>query len=133
MDFLQQNWALVAASVIGLAIALFLSFRGLQDSRRGRLGAALQHMRERERALAKAASAADAAAARFATISAKGDSVPPNRVLAAKDALIDAQETERLLKDQVLVVRNNVRTIILEEYPPKRHEALLRKWLRESR
>jgi hypothetical protein len=50
--FLQQYWALLAASVLILGITMFVVFRLLQDSRRGRLAKALEHLREREKALA---------------------------------------------------------------------------------
>ena len=59
--------------------------------------------------------------------------VPPNKLLAAKDQLAEARETEALLKDQVLVLRNNARTIILQDYPPAKHEVMCRKYLGESR
>ena len=65
-------------------------------------------------------------------MASRGDKVPPNKLLAAKDALAEARETERLLKDQVLVLRNNARTIILQDYPPARHGAMLRRYLGES-
>ena len=132
VEDVQQNWALVIASVLALAIVLFLFWRTLQDSRRGRLARALRHLRDRERALRKATTSADKAAQQFSRLSAKGDSVPPAKVLAAKDALAATQETERLLRDQVLVVRNTARTIILDEFPPKRHVSLLRKYLGEN-
>jgi hypothetical protein len=131
--FLQQYWAPLVASVLILGIALFVVFRLLQDSRRGRLAEALQHLRERERALEAAARDVRKAGARLEKLRGKGDSVPPGRVLEAKDALQEASETERLLKEQVMVVRNNARTVILEDYPPKRHEAMRRKYLGESK
>ena len=133
LEIVQKYWALIAASIVFWAIVLQLAFRGLRNSRRGRLSRALEHMRDREKALRDASGKADKAAARYAKISTKGDSVPPNKVLAAKDALVAAQETERLLKDQVQVVRNDARKIIVEEYPPARHEAMLRKYFADSR
>ena len=132
-DFVQQNWALVAASVLIVAIALFIVFRLLQDSRRGRLAAALNHLRERERALDAATRGVSKAGARLEKLQAKGDSVPPGQVLAAKDALAEATETERLLNEQVLVVRNQARMVILEDYPTKDHDAMRRKYLRETK
>lgn len=133
VDYLQQNWALLAASVIGLAIILFLIARVLQDSRRGRLAEALRHLQDREKALKKARRDVDKAGSRLEKLQAKGDSVPPNRLLAAKDALAADEETARLLDEQVQVVRNNARTMILEDYPPKRHAAMLKRLLGEAR
>jgi uncharacterized membrane protein YccC len=132
-EVLQKNWALAVAIVLGVAIALFVAVRVLQDSRQGRLNRALRDLRDRERALRKASKAADKAAARLSNLSTRGDTVPPRKLVGAKDALAAAQETERLLRDQVLVVRNTARTIILEDFPPRRQDALLTRYLGESR
>ena len=133
LELVQQNWALVLASVFGLAIALFLGFRVLSDSRRGRLAAAIEHLRERERALARARKAKAKAAARLENLRARGGSVPPVKLESARNGLAEAEETEKLLADQVLVVRNTARTRILEDYPPNRHDAMLQKYLGETR
>ena len=133
IELVQEYWALLIASVLGLTIALYLLYNAMKGSRRGRLVQALGHLRQREQALKQAIRATDKAEARYSKLSAKGDSMAPNKVLAAKDAVVAARETQRLLEDQVLVVRNDARKIILEEYPPNRHEAMLRKSLGESR
>ena len=130
--FLQQYWALLAASVLILGITMFVVFRLLQDSRRGRLAKALEHLREREKALAAAAKGVAKARAHAEKLHSRGDSVPPGKLLAAKDALEEARDTERLLGEQVLVVRNAARTVILEEYPPKAQDAMRRKYLGET-
>ena len=39
---------------------------------------------------------------------------------------------QKLIDDQLLIARNNVRLLITEEYPPKRHEAMRSKYLGES-
>jgi hypothetical protein len=130
---LQQYWALIAASVLIFAIALFVVYRLVEDSRRGRLASALNHLRERERALAKASKTLARAQSGLEKLQRRGDSVPPGKVLEAKDALQAADETVRLLNDQVLVVRNDARTVILEDYPPKRHAAMLKRCLGESK
>ena len=132
IETLQRHWALAAACVVGLAVALFVIFRAAQDSRRGRLAAALGRLREREAALGKASKIVEKASKRLETLEKNIDRVPPNKLLGGKDALQAAQETEALLRDQVLVVRNEARTIILEDYPPARHAAMRRKYLGES-
>ena len=130
---LQQHWALIAASILIVTIVLFVLYRLVEDSRRGRLARALQHLRERERALAAAHKVLHKAQTRLDKLRSRGESVPPAKVLEAKDAVQAADETVRLLDDQVLVVRNTARTVILEEYPPTRHAAMLKKCLGESR
>jgi hypothetical protein len=130
--FLQQYWALVAASVLILAVVLFVLFRLLQDSRRGRLAKALQHLREREGAQKVAGKAVHKAREKLQKLQARGDSVPPAQLTAARDAVLEAEETLRLLDEQVLVVRHNARTVIVEDYPPNQHAAMRRKYLGET-
>jgi hypothetical protein len=132
IDTLQQNWALVIASVLGLCIVLFVLFRATQDSRRGRLGTALTYMRDREREARKAAKALKEATRKIERLKAKSESVPPKQADAARDALLEAKELQKLIDDQLLIARNNVRLLITEEYPPKRHEAMRSKYLGES-
>jgi len=132
-DYLQQNWALLIASVLALGIVLFVLFRASQDSRRGRLGSALTYMRDRERAARKAATALEQATHKIERLKAKSDSVPPKQADAARDALLEAKELQKLIEDQLLIARNNVRLLITEEYPPKRHEAMRSKYLGEGR
>lgn len=132
LQVFPQYWALIIASFLGLAIAMFVAFRLIQDSRRGQLASALHELREREQALQSASKTVSKSLLKCEKLAAKGDKVPPNKMLAAKDALAEARETEALLKDQVLVLRNNARTIILQDYPPNRHEAMCRKYLGES-
>ncbi len=133
LQVFTKYWALIIASVLGLAILLFVAFRLLQDSRRGQLSIALNELREREQALQNTSKSISSLLKKYEKLSAKGYKVPPNKLLAAKDALAEARETEALLKDQVLVLRNNARTIILQDYPPNRHEAMCRKYLGEPR
>ena len=133
LQVLPKYWALIVASVIGLGIALFVIFRVVQDSRRGRFASALNHLQERERALEKESRNVAKALKKCEKLAARGDKVPPNQMLAAKDALAAARENEALLKDQVLVVRNDARNIILQDYPPNRHDAMCRRYLGESK
>ena len=133
IDYLQQNWALLIAGVLGLGIVLFVLFRASQDSRRGRLGSALTYMRDRERAARKAVKALEEATHKIERLRARSESVPPKQADAARDALLEAQEVQKLIDDQLLIARNNVRLLITEEYPPKRHEAMRSKYLGESR
>lgn len=131
LQLFPQYWALIIASVLGLAILLFVVFRLLEDSRRGQLSSALNDLRERETALHSASKTVAKSLLRYEKLAAMGDKVPPNKYLAAKDAMAEARETEALLTDQVLVLRNNARTIILQDYPPTKHEAMCRKYLGE--
>lgn len=129
----KQHWALVIACALGAAILLFVVFRLFQDSRHGQLSSALRELRERERTLQNASNTVHKSLKKCEKLTKRGEKVPPSTLLAAKDALRAARETEGLLKDQVMVLRNTARTIILQDYPPKRHESMCRRYLGESR
>jgi len=131
IEYLMQNWALVVASILGTAVLFFVLFRVFQDSARGRLQANVRQSRNRERAAQTAARAVEKATARLERLRAKADVVKPRRAEEAKEALGEARELQKIIDGQVLVARNNVRTLILEEYPPKRHEAMRNKYLAE--
>ena len=133
IDDLQQYWALLIASVLGLGIVLFVLLRASQDSRRGRLGSALTYLRDRERAAQVAAKAVAKATTKMERLRAKADSVAPKQAEEARDALVETQELEKLIDDQLLIAKNNVRMLIFEEFPPKRHEAMRSKYLGESK
>ena len=131
IEYLMQNWALVVASILGTAVLFFVLLRVFQDSARGRLQANVRQSRNRERAAQTAARAVEKATARLERLRAKADVVKPRRAEEAKEALGEARELQKIIDGQVLVARNNVRTLILEEYPPKRHEAMRNKYLAE--
>jgi len=131
IDTLTQYWALVIASVLGAAVMIFLVFRVFHDSTRGRLQAAVKHLRERQKAAQAASRVVDRAVAKLDRLQSRSESVSPSQVQGARDALEEARGFQKLVDDQVLVVRNNVRTVILEEYPPKRHAAMRHKYLAE--
>ena len=130
-EFLLQNWALVIASVLGTGIVLFVIYRIYRDSARGRLRAAVTYLRHRQRAAQSAAKAVDKAQARLERLRAKADSVVPKQADAARDALVEAQELRKLIGDQLLIAQNDVRVLIVEEYPPRRHKAMRQKYLGE--
>jgi hypothetical protein len=132
-DYLVRNWALVIASVLGTAILLFVLFRVFQDSARGRLGTTIRQLRQREAAATNARKAVDKAAAYLSRLRENAASVKPRHVEEASGALEDAQALQKIAEDQVLVARNHLRKLILEEYPPNRHETMRDKYLgRES-
>jgi len=133
VEYLTQNWALVIASVLGIAVLLFVLFRLIQDSARGRLSATVGQLRDREKAARAAGKAVDKAVGRLDRMLAKADSAIPRKVEEAREALEEAQEIQKLVDDQVLVVRNDVRLLILEDYPAKRHEAMRYKYLTERK
>jgi hypothetical protein len=133
MDFLARNWSLVIASVLGTAVFLFVAFRVFQDSSRGRLRTHVTQVRQREAAAAAARKAVDKAAAKLNQLRAKSESVKPLRVKEASGSLEDARALQKIADDQVLVARNLLRKLILEEYPPKHHQKLRDRYLGQEK
>ena len=132
LEYLTQNWALVIASVLGTAILLFIFYRMFEDSARGQLQATVRRLHDRERDAKAARDTVEKAVARIDRLKAKADSVKPRHVQEASETLEDACALQKIADDQVLVARNQVRKIILEEYPPQRHESMRAKYLSQN-
>jgi hypothetical protein len=132
MQFLQQNWAVLGASVLGVAIALFVIIRVFQDSTRGQLLRLVRTYDEKILAANKAKRRVGTAEARLRTLRARQDSAKPRHVQEASEALEDAGSLHNIAGDQVLIAANHVRKFILEEFPPNRHESLREKYLSDQ-
>ena len=117
--------------MLGTGIVLFVIYRIYRDSVRGRLRAAVTYLTDRQRAARSADKVVDKAMTRLERLRAKADSVLPKQADAARDASVEAQELQKLINDQLLVAQNDVRVLIVEEYPPRRHEAMRQKYLGE--
>lgn len=128
-EFLQQHWALVAASVVGLVVLLFVGWRVWLDSSRGRLQAAFRRLRARRVEAARQRRTLQRATATLGRLQKNAVSVKPIRLQEATEAVHDAEALLKIANDQVLIAENHVRKIIVEEFPPKRHEDMRRKYL----
>ncbi len=129
LETLQQNWALLSAAAIALVTSPLIAFRIYEDSSRGRLGAAVRVLSKREKGVAKAEKAERKALSRVERLHAKVESVKPRHLEEAKGRLEDARTLKKIATDQALVARNQVRMVILEDYPPNQQEALRNKYL----
>ena len=126
---LQQHWALLGAAAVGAAVLLFAAWRAWLDSSRGRLRAARRRLLRKRREAAQCLRAEERAKAKLEGLAGRSESVKPVRLQAARDALEDAEALLKIARDQVLIAENHVRKIIVEEFPPKRHERLRRRCL----
>ena len=120
---------MLVASVLGTAVLLFVIYRVYQDSAQGRLQATVKLLRKRESEARAALKVVDKSSARLDRLRAKAESVKPRHGQEASEALEDARALHKIADDQVLIAQNLVRKIILEEFPPKRHDALRIKYL----
>jgi hypothetical protein len=129
LDYVQQHWALVIASVLATAVLLFVIFRLYQGSARGQLQARVKDLRKCEQQARAAARAAEKAASRLARLRGRADSAKPRHIDEASGLLADAKALHQIATDQVLIAQNHVRKVIVEEFPPKRHDKLRSRYL----
>ena len=129
VEFLIRNWALVVASILATAILVFVLVRLYRDSDRGQLGNRVRALQGRYKAVARAQRGVDKASERLDELRESAPTVKPRHVEEAGEALEDARLLLNNANDQVLIAEKDVRELILDEYPPNRHEALRRKYL----
>lgn len=127
--FLQQYWALLVASMVGGAALMFAAWRAWQDSPRGRLVAARRRLRSTCLEAQRRHKALKRLSATLAGLEKRAESVKPRRLDEAAAAVQDADALLKIAGDQVLIAKNHVRKIIVEEFPPKRHERMRSKYL----
>ena len=129
LALLQHHWALLGASVLGLAVLLFAGWRTWLDSSRGRLHAARRRLLQMRRAAAKRRRACERARSGLERLAARSESVKPSRLQARQEAVMDAEALLKIANDQVMIAENQVRRIIVEEFPPKHHGRMRRRYL----
>ena len=129
MQLLTQNWALVAASVMGLAILLFVLYRLHEASPRGRLSAHVAVLRKHKNEVTQAETRLAKASEKLSALRSKADAIKPRLLSEAEEAIQDARSLQNIAGDQVLRAKKLVREVILEEFPPKRHDGLRNKYL----
>jgi len=129
MQLITQNWALVAASILGLAILLFVLYRLYEASPRGRLSAHVAVLRKHKHAVTQAETRLATASEQLSALRSKADAIKPRLLSEAEEAIQDARSLRKIAGDQVLRAQTRVREVILEEFPPKRHDGLRHKYL----
>jgi hypothetical protein len=129
LDFAIRHWALLLASVLGVAIALFVLYRLYADSGRGRLRTRVRELNAQKRAARRAARKFDQATARFADLQGRAARVKPRILSAADEAVQDARMLKKVADDLVLVAQRKLRDLIIEDFPPNRQDGLRNRYL----
>lgn len=132
-DFAVRNWALLLAVALAAALFLLVSFQAYRQSPRARLRAALRRSGAAGRKAKQAAALLAKRESRLGKLRARASSIKPRLLDEASEAVEDARLARKIADDQLLIARNGVRTVIVEEYPPRRHDALRRRYLAEER
>ncbi len=129
VEFLIRNWALVAASILGTGILMFVLLRLYRESDRGQLGHRVRVLQGRYKDVARAQKGLDMASERLDALRKNAPTVKPRHVEEAGEAIEDARMLLNNANDQVLIAEKDVRQLILDEYPPNQQDALRRKYL----
>ncbi|MFQ6005548.1 MAG: hypothetical protein ACE5OQ_08585 [Woeseia sp.] len=131
MDFelFKSNWAIVAASAIGLIIVMIVVSRLLRLSARGQLRVTLRMLSKARREEAEALRAVRKATRRAKQLHDKADRAKPRHLQEATEALEHARSLAEIANDKLLVAENHVRRVIYEEFPPVKQERLRKKYL----
>lgn len=129
LTLLQQYWALFGAGLVGTAVLLFALWRAWGDSRRGRLRAARRRLRAREAEAGRQRIRLQRLQGKLEGLQRKVGSVRPIQLQEAAEEVQDAESLLKIAGDQVLIARNHVRKLIVEEFPPRHHERMRRKYL----
>jgi hypothetical protein len=129
VELLIRNWALVVASIFATGILVFVLVRLYRESDRGQLGNLVRELQGRYTAVARAQKGVDKATERLDRLRENAPTVKPRHVEEAGEAVEDALLLLNNANDQVLIAEKDVRQLILDEYPPNRHEALRQKYL----
>ena len=127
--FLQQYWALVTASIVTTVVVMFAAWRAWLDSARGRLRLARRQLREKRLVAQRQRKALRKLSARLDELEANAEAVKPRRLRETAEAVQDAEALLKIAGDQVLIAENHVRKIIVEEFPPNRHERMRSRYL----
>ena len=132
IELIREYWALLAASVLAVALLLFVGSRVWQDSAGGRLRAARRDYERCRRARWVGQRRAETRARKLAGLRERADDISPRRIDDASEDYEDARALLKIADDQVLVAAARLRSIIVSEYPPRRHDALRRRYLGED-
>ncbi len=132
LEYAIKNWALLVAAVLIAAVLVFVLYRIYQDSAVGRLHSAARLLARRVREARSAGKVVAQAVAKGARLRARADAVKPRHCREASEALEDAQALLKIADDQVLIARNDVRELIIEDFPPNKQPGMRSKYLPEA-
>lgn len=132
-EILRRHWGLAVALGLLVLVAVSVGTAIYRRSSRGQLRATVRDLRAARRLGARARNAVSTAERRLKRLHSRADSVKPRVISEAREALEDARALEKIAGDRVLIAANHVRRVIVEEYPPSRHDALRRKYLPDDK
>lgn len=127
--FAKENWALFGALAVALMVAVSIATQTLTQTPSNRLRRVRGDLEEERRKRSRAGAAARKAEVRVDRLMQKQQTVKPRVLQEARDALQDARALAKIAEDRFMIAENNVRKIIHEEFPPRKHDRMRRKYL----
>ena len=127
-ELLTQYWALAAALAIAGIVAIVVLRLLWRNSRRGRLKALVKERRQCRNMAIDANKRYNKARRKLNKLDARADKVPPKSLDEARGLTEDAARLCQIRSDQLKVVENKLRQLIVEEYPPTRHDRLRKRF-----
>jgi hypothetical protein len=124
IDLVLENWALVAASVIITALVLQALFVLGSRTPRAMLRRAWGELQAKRHDAAKALRRANRARRQCERLEGRSQSVRPIKLEESRAALSDNEALLNIARDRVLVAENHVRRVIVEHFPPTKHDKL---------
>jgi uncharacterized membrane protein YcjF (UPF0283 family) len=128
-DVLKSNWALIVAAIIGSIIIVLIVIQLIKRSAGGQLRQTLKTLAKARLDEAKARKSVEKAERITRRLHENADRAKPRHLQEAKEALEDARALAKIANDKILIAENHVRRVILEEFPPIKHEAMREKYL----
>ena len=128
-DLLKSNWALIAAAIIGSIIIVLIVIQSIKRSAGGQLRQTMKALAKARQDEAQAGKSVEKAERITRRLHENADRAKPRHLQEAKDALQDARALAKIANDKILVAENHVRRVILEEFPPIKHDAMREKYL----
>ncbi len=128
-DLLKSNWALIVAAIIGSIIIVLIVIQLIKRSAGGQLRQTLKTLAKSRMNEAKARKSVEKAERITRRLHENADRAKPRHLQEAKEALEDARALAKIANDKILIAENHVRRVILEEFPPIKHEAMREKYL----
>jgi hypothetical protein len=127
--WIQSNWALLLAAILALPAIIVVVRTLLLRSARGKLHSVLAGLHRASREFHRAEQRLSRSKRREHSLRQRAAKVIPRELQESVEQRSDADALFKIASDRLLIARNHVRRIILEEYAPHRQERLRRKYL----
>lgn len=129
LESLQPDWVIWLASVSLIIVLVILIAHLFKRTSRGKLNVVLAHLKQAGKDHRKSQRALAKAEKKLRRLMARAARVKPRVLQEAKETVEDARAMTGILNDKVMVAENNVRRVILDEFPPVRHQRMRDKYL----